>query len=257
MPNYLNGFNSQGLIKWGGESSADFGMVVAEAPAFDKPTRKQTIYNIPGRNGSIIFQQDAFEDVERSYNVWVDENTDYDSGGTPISGTLPERVAAFTSWLNSKTGYQELEDSFETNYFRLAYYSGGNDFSNEMMAVGRSKLTFMCRPERFLKSGKTAVTVTNGTTLTNPTKFTAKPLIHIEVSSSATIGITLGGKTISAQVTDYINIDCESMNAYRQATENKNDKITGTFPVMPSGANTVSITGSPSLVQITPRYFVI
>ena len=257
MPNYLNGFNKQGLIKWGGESSANFGMVVSKAPAFDKPTRKQTIYNVPGRNGSIIFQQDAFEDVERAYDVWIDENTEYDSGGTPVSGTLPERIHAFTAWLNSKTGWQELEDSFETDYFRLAYYSGGNDFSNEMMAYGRSKLTFTCRPERFLKSAKTAVTVTSGQTLTNPTKFTSKPLIHIEVSSPRTIGITLGGMTISAAVTDYINIDCDSMNAYRLPTENKNSSVTGSIPVMPSGANTITIAGSPSLVQITPRYFTV
>lgn len=257
MPNYLNGFNKQGLIKWGGESSENFGMVVSAAPAFDKPIRKQTVYSVPGRNGSIIFQQDAFEDVERAYEVWIAEQTEEDSGGTPVSGTLPERIAAFTAWLNSKTGWQELEDSFELDYFRLAYYSGGNNFSNEMMAVGHSTLTFMCRPERFLKSGKTAVSVSNGTILNNPTKFTSKPLIHIEVSSPATIGITLGGNTISASVTDYINIDCDTMSAYRLPTENRNDKITGAFPKMPPGANTVAITGSPSSVTIVPRYFTI
>lgn len=254
MPNILNGFNSQGLIKWGGESSADFGMVVSAAPAFDKPTRKQTVYNVPGRNGSIIFQQDAFEDVERSYEVWIAEQMEEDSGGV-ISGTLPERIHAFTAWLNSKTGWQELEDSFDLDVFRLAYYSGGNDFTNEMMQVGHATLTFTCRPERFLKSGKTAITVTNGMLLTNPTRFASKPLIHIETSSSATIGITLGGKTINATVADYINIDCDTMNAYRLPTENKNNVITGNFPTMPAGANEIGITGSPSLVTIVPRYF--
>ena len=124
-----------------------------------------------------------------------------------------------------------------------------------MMAVGHSTITFMCRPERFLKSAKTAVSVSNGTILNNPTKFTSKPLIHIEVSSPSTIGITLGGNTISASVTDYINIDCDTMNAYRLATENKNSSISGAFPKMPPGANTVAITGSPSSVTIVPRYF--
>ena len=256
MPNFLNGFNSQGLIKWGGESSADFGMVVSKAPAFDKPTRKQTVYNVPGRNGSIIFQQDAFEDVERAYEVWIAEETEEDSGGV-ISGTLPERIAAFTAWLNSKTGYQELEDSFEPDFFRLAYYSGGNGFANQMMAVGHSTLTFTCRPERFLKSAKDAVTVTNGTVLNNPTLFTAKPLIHIEVASQTTIGITLGGNTISAEVFDYINIDSDTLNAYRLASENRNSSVSGSFPVLLPGSNTVAITGTPSSVTIVPRYFTI
>ena len=60
MPDFLNGFNRQGLIKWGGENSTNYGIVVGESPVFDKPARKQTIFNVPNRNGSIIFQQDAF-----------------------------------------------------------------------------------------------------------------------------------------------------------------------------------------------------
>lgn len=254
MPDFLNDFNRQGLIKWGGEDSTDYGIVVGQSPVFDKPIRKQTVYNVPGRNGTILFQQDAFEDVVRTYNVWVAEETEEDSGGV-LSGTLTDRVSAITAWLNSKSGYQELEDSFEPDYFRLAYYSGGDSFSDNMMQYGESELNFTCRPERFLKTGKTAVTVTNGTILDNPTKFTSRPLIYIQ--GSGTFGITLGGNTISATVTDYIYIDCEAQNAYRLATENRNDKISGAFPVMPSGANTVAITGSPTTVKITPRYYTI
>ena len=248
MPNYLNDLNRQGLIKWGGENSTNYGIVVGESPVFDKPKRKQTVYNVIGRNGSILMQQDAFEDVVRTYKVWIAEDSGNDA-------TLTDRVSAITAWLNSKSGYQELEDSFEPDYFRLAYYSGGDSFSDNMMQYGESELNFTCRPERFLKTGKTAVTVSNGSILTNPTKFASKPLIYIQ--GSGTYSITLGGKTISATVADYIYIDCDTQNAYRLATENRNDKITGSFPTMPSGANTVSITGSPTSVKITPRYFTI
>ena len=178
MPNFLPDTNRQGLLVWGGERSVDYGMVVDAAPAFDKPKRKQTIFNVPGRNGSVLFQENAFEDVTRSYHVWVAEETTEDSGGN-ISGTLEERVDAITAWLNSKTGYQKLEDNFEPDVYRLAYYSGGNDISNEMTQYGATTLTFTCRPERFLKSGETAVTVTTGTTLNNPSRFASKPFIHI------------------------------------------------------------------------------
>ena len=254
MPNFLPDTNRQGLIVWGGENSTDYGIVVGKSPAFDKPKRKMTVFNVPGRNGSVLFPQNAFEDVVRSYDIWLAEETTEDSGGE-ISGTLEERVDALTAWLNSKSGYQELSDNFEPEVYRLAYYSGGNNVSNEMLQFGESTLTFTCRPERFLKSGKTAVTVTNGSTLTNPTKFASKPLIHIEGSGIVTI--TLGGATIGATVTDYINIDCERMNAYREPNENMNDKIVGTFPSLLSGNNTISIDGTTTLVQITPNYFTI
>ena len=65
------GTNKQGLIVYGGESSADYGMVVSEAPAFEAPTRKTTVYNVAGRNGAVIFQEDAWEDVMRAYKVWL------------------------------------------------------------------------------------------------------------------------------------------------------------------------------------------
>ena len=253
MPN-LYGISTQGVFVWGGGRSSDYGIVVSKAPVFDKPARKMTVFNVPGRNGSVLFQENAFEDVVRSYDVWIAEDAVEDSGGQ-ISGTLAERVSAFTAWLNSVSGYQELTDDFEPEFYRLAYYSGGNEVGDEMLAYGESTLTFTCRPERFLVSGKTAVSVANGDTMTNPTRFASKPLIHIE--GSGVITVSVGGATIGANVVDYINIDCERMNAYREPTENMNDQIAGTFPTIPSGDNVVTITGAATLVEITPNYFTI
>lgn len=256
MPELFNDdTNRRGLIRWGGEASDGFGMVVAEAPSFDKPKRKTTVFNVPGRNGSVLFQENAFEDVTRSYKVWVAEETTEDSGGD-ITGTLEERVDAITAWLNSKNGYQKLEDSFEPEVYRLAYYSGGNDISNDMQQYGAATLTFTCRPERFLKSGETPVTVTTGATLTNPSRFASKPFIHIE--GTGTVELSIGGQAIVITgLVDYINIDCERMNAYRETSENMNDHVAGTFPSIASGNNTVTIIGTTTLVQITPNYFTI
>lgn len=250
---FLVGVNTQGVITYDGVASTDYGIVVSEAPVFERPNRKQTIIQVPGRNGSVIFPEDAWEDVVRSYNVWLSENVTEDSGGDK-SGYLVEYVDAFEAFLNSKKGYVRLEDNFEPDIYRLAYYSGGDAFSNEMTQYGRATLRFTCRPERFLKSGETPVSVTNGATLTNPTRFASKPIIHIEASNE-TISVSIGGKTITAEVTDYINIDCERMNAFRLPVENKNDKISGSFPTIPSGSNTIGITGSYTKVEITPNWF--
>ena len=239
------GTNRQGLIVYGGESSRDYGMVISEAPTFEKPSRKQAIYTVPGRNGAVLIQQDAWDDVTRSYKVWLDDSqTD-----------LARKVADFTAWLNSQKGYKRLEDNFEPDIFRLAYYSGGDEFSNELTQYGEATLNFTCDPRRFYKDGEQAITVTNGDKLYNFTRFTSKPLIHIE--GSGTITVAIGGKTISATVSDYINIDCETMSAYRLTTENKNSLISGDFPQILAGSNTVGITGTTTKVTVTPRYFTI
>ena len=229
MIDYKTLTNRQGLIVWGGEASADYGMVIAEAPAFDKPVKRTDVFTLPGRNGSILFQDGSFEDVTRSYRVWIAER----------DNDLATKINAFTAWLYSKSGYTRLEDNFEPDVYRLAYYSGSNDISNELTQYGETTLTFTCRPERFLKSGEDAISVSNGDKLTNLTRFSAKPLIHIE--AVGTVNVTINGVTITATVTDYINIDCERMNAYRLPSENKNDKITGAFPVIVPGANAVAI----------------
>ena len=244
-----NGTNTQGVIVYGGVDSSNYGIVVGESPAFERPNRKQTIVQVPGRNGSVLFQENAWEDVTRTYSVWLDEDI-------ANNKSLTDKVNDYQAALNSLTGYQMLTDNFEPDVYRLAYYSGGDQFTNEMTQYGRANLRFVCRPERFLVSGADAVEVDDGDTLTNPTPFASKPLIHIEASNE-TIEVSIGGKTITAEVTDYINIDCERMNAYRLPVENRNDKISGAFPTIPSGSNTIGITGNYTKVEITPNYFTI
>ena len=246
---FNNGTNTQGVIVYGGVDSSNYGIVVGESPAFERPNRKQTIVQVPGRNGSVLFQENAWEDVTRTYSVWLDEDI-------ANNKSLADKVNEYQAALNSLTGYQMLTDNFEPDVYRLAYYSGGDQFTNEMTQYGRANLRFVCRPERFLVSGASAVEVDDGDTLTNPTPFASKPLIHIEASNE-TISVSIGGKTITAEVTDYINIDCERMNAYRLPVENRNNKISGSFPTIPSGSNTIGITGNYTKVEITPNYFTI
>ena len=246
MPNILNeNTNRRGLIVYGGETSSDYGIVVSEVPSFDKPTRRSNVFNVQGRNGSIIYQDGSFDDVTRSYKVWIAEE----------HNDLVDKVNAVSGWLYSKTGYQRLEDSFEPDVFRLAYYNGSGNVSNELMMFGETTISFTCRPERFLKSGEEVVTVVNADKIYNPTRFEAKPLIHIE--GSGTVSISISGKALTASISDYINIDCDRLDAYRLPSENRNSYISGTFPTLIAGTNTISLTGSISKCTIQPRYFTI
>lgn len=238
--------NRRGLIVFGGEASSDYGMVVAEAPAFERSTRKSTSYNVPGRNGVVLFQEDAWEDKARPYKVWLTAEGKED---------LAASVNAIEAWLNSVKGYQRLEDNFEPDVFRLAYFNGGADFSNELTQYGEATLSFMCRAERFYKEGELPVTVSNGTKLLNSTRFTSKPLIHIE--GSGTVNLAINGEQITASLTDYINIDVERMNAYRLAGQNLNSSVSGTFPKIAPGENTIITSGTITKATIVPRYFTI
>ena len=82
-----------------------------------------------------------------------------------------------------------------------------------------------------------------------------KPLIKVYGSGSGTV--TLNGSTLTITgMTDYLYIDCETMDVYRQTSENKNSLVSGTFPTIAPETNTITYTNLTS-VEITPRYFTI
>lgn len=254
MANLFNRFtNKRGLLVYNGESLGDYGMVIAETPVFEMPTRKNKVYEVPGRNGAIIFQEDSWSDVTRSYKVWLAKD-DF--------GDLATKVHAFSAFLNSVTGYQRLEDDFEPDVFRLAYYNGGNNITNDLLQYGETTLTFTCRPERFLKAGESVIDVTGSGAylldLYNPTRFESKPLIKI--FGSGKVIVELGTKQMNVNITSsFITLDSDTMNATKFYL-NMNDKVSGKYIKIPPGSSQLAIMtdgGTWSQMQITPRYFTI
>lgn len=217
---------------------------IASAPHYIRPVRKMTITQIAGTNREIIDMEDAWECYDQPYSMYVGDGTE---------DSIQEALQDVAKKL-FKTGWQTLVDGYEPDVYRLAYYQGGFDSDNRKTRLGKFDISFRCRPERFLTSGSTPVSVSSGGTITNPTSFNAKPLIHITGSGSGTL--TIQGQTMSfTGITDYLNIDCDTMDVYRQASENRNSLMTGSFPVLYSGNNAVSFTGGIATVKITPKWW--
>ena len=238
MPNLL-----KRRITFGGELVP---ALIASSPVIKRATRKITVVQVAGTNREIIDMEDAFESYDQPYTLFVGDGTE---------DSIQEALVSVAETLY-KTGYQELIDDYIPDYFRLAYFQGPFDIENRKTRVGKFDVNFRCRPEYFLNSGKYPVEVATGAVLTNPTKYMAKPLIHITGSGSGTL--TIGNITMSfTGIVDYLNIDCEQQDVYRLPTENKNSLMTGDFPVLYAGNNTVTFTGGISTVTITPRYYTI
>ena len=217
---------------------------IASAPKNIRPVRKFTSVQIAGTNREIVEMEDAWECYDQPYSMYVGDGTE-DSIQTALDDVAKKLF---------KTGWQTLVDGYEPDVFRLAYYVGGFDTENRYTRLGKFDITFRCRPERFLTSGATAVSVASGGTITNPTSFNAKPLIYITGSGDGTL--TIAGQVVTITgMTDYLYIDCDTMDVYRLASENKNSLMTGNFPVLYSGSNAVSFTGGIATVAITPRWW--
>lgn len=220
--------------------------LIASTPNIIRPTRKMNVTPIPGSSREVVDMDDAWECYDQPYTLFVGD-------GSIDSVQQPLRNVARVLY---KDGWQELIDDFEPNYFRLAYYQGPFDVENRKTRVGKFDVSFRCRPERYLTSGKTPVVVVSGGKINNPTSFNAKPLIHITGSGSGTVSIA-GQEMSFTGLVDYLNIDCDTMDVYRLSSENRNSLMSGVFPVLFEGENTITFSGGISSVTITPRFWVI
>lgn len=230
-------------ITFGGEEIPAY---IASSPHIIRATRKMSITPIPGTNREHIEMEDAWEPYDQPYSLFIGDGSE---------DSIQQAANAVALKLY-KTGWQILEDDYEPYIYRLAYFQGPFDIENRYTRLGRFNINFRCRAERYLKEGNDPVSVNNGDTITNPTANNSKPLIHITGSGDGTL--TIQGQTISlTDLTDYINIDSDTMDCYRQPSENMNSHMTGAFPVLFSGDNNISFNGGIATVTITPRFYVI
>ena len=233
-----------GVIIFNNKSSADCRIQVAHPPGYAYPERDYTITHIPGRNGDIIQDNGCYKNVERTYEVSFDApNEDFATYANAVS-----------AWLHSTTGYARLEDSYEPNYYRMATYQESNIFENLYNQAGTATIVFECKPQRFLKTGDNTIAIQNNLTIVNPTGFEAYPLFKVTGTSGV---LTVNGNSITfSSIDDFVMLDCELQDAYKENI-NKNSTISGTFPVLKTGSNTISWTGAISSVTMKPRWWTI
>lgn len=233
------------MIFWAGQSSDDLRVRVEHYPALPRPARKMSRVSVPGRNGDLIFDEDAYENYIQPYDIYISaERT-----------RLPDPARAVAAWLLAPAGYRRLEDSYEPDFYRMASFDGPLNLENILNRFGRAKLEFNCKPQRYAKAGEHAVAMSeSGGTLHNPYAFTALP--KITVYGSGPGNLQVGSTTAQIKAMDgSLTLDSETQDAYK-GTQNKNNEIYApVFPALAPGDNAVSWTGGIERVEIVPRWW--
>lgn len=149
--------------------SRDYGIYITGEAVFNSPERDVEMIEIPGRNGTYALDKGRFHNIEVTYpaGLFGGSEADFAAG-----------IRAFRNALASRIGYKRLEDDYNPDEYRMAVYSAGLDVTPAQLKAGEFEITFDCKPQRFLKSGETAVSVSSGGTITNPTLFEASPLLQ-------------------------------------------------------------------------------
>lgn len=233
------------MIYWAGRSSDDVHVIVERYPSVTLAGRKLDAQAVPGRNGDLLFEQNAYQNYIQSYEVYMSAERI----------RLPRAMREVANWLCGPSGYQKLEDDYDVETYRRAYFAGPLDVESIMHRFGRATIEFSCQPQRFLRAGDQTMELSQGEALLNPTAFTALPLITVAGTGAGTL--TVGGATvtINSMPRGIVVLDSDTQNAYYGAFNLNSTVSASEFPTLPAGESPVRWTGGITSVKIKPRWW--
>lgn len=245
--------NPRNWIIFNGKDLRDFSVYCNGTDTYNAPEHEYETITIPGRNGEFKRDMKRFQQIVVPYNCWIATNFD-------------TNIKDLREYMLSVDGYAVLKDTYHPNTYRKAIFEGPIEVSPAMgLSFGSFTLSFNCKPERWLLSGDTAVTISStGTTLTNETKYIARPTLKLIGHGTITVTNGSWSYNITVAANDYENteytIDTERLIAISSSGANMNQYVTPTdrdnWALLKPGNNIVNYTGFTS-VKIIPRWWTI
>ena len=234
---------------FGNFDSAKYDIIMTEPTPVVFAERDVESIIVAGRSGNIIKDNGRYKNVSIPYRCALIPRDDL---------TLREAAIGAVQSLRMATGYQQLEDTYDPDHFRVARVSAGLNIESIVEQAGKFTLTFDCKPQRYLKSGQMPLVFEKPSILFNQGEE-AKPLITVYGSGAGTL--TVGSITVQIkEMDDILILDSDLENGYRQigngAPESMNGKIYAPkFPVLMAGKNAIDWSGGVTKVEIIPRWW--
>ena len=224
-------------FEFNGVRCTEHGIHVTEQPSIIRPSERVTFTNVPGRNGSLTTLEG--EDV-------------YDDFILPISCTVSDisRLPDICAWLKGAGTLKLAARSGGFYYARLA-----NQI--ELTKVLRNHenrvftLNFRCKPFLYVDQVEPITLTASGTFITNPGNVFSEPVIT--VTGSGEVTLIVGMTIVELELSGSITIDTPLMEAY-SGVMSANASMSGDFPTLLPGQNTISWSGSISKVVIQPNW---
>lgn len=229
-------------LTFGSISTSSYHCFISGSGTFDAPEREYELIDVPGRDGALVGLEHRFQNIDVTYPAFIVTN-------------FNTNMASLRSALLSQIGYQKLSDTYHTDEFRKALFTGEIKVDADHLRAGQFDLVFNCKPQRYLTSGETKTTIvsTNGS-ITNPTLFPSLPLITVTGYGDLYIN---SQKITIANVYASVTIDSEMGDCY-SGVNNANHAVTfqgNEFPTLVAGANATQMANTITKLEITPRWW--
>lgn len=233
-------------LTFAGKNSKDYLLYISGPSVYNSPEVDVELQTIPGKNGDLVMDnakagEHRFKNLDIIYDAFF-----FDA--------VAPRTAAVKSWLLSPVGYQVLHDTYDPDFFRMGICKNALAFEPKRGKGATMELTFHCQPQRWSVEGQRKLLLTKETVIKNPFSFSAKPILRVYGSGEGKVFI--GDESISILQNDgYINLNCETHNAYDAQGFCNGYVKSDDFPELKPGKNHIAWSGGVERVEVTPRWW--
>lgn len=227
-----------------GVKNDEFDVRMVAMPTRPHPARKGELIDVPGADGKLWIDADAYDRILVTLKVVTAGN---------------DNIDAVSAWL-SGAGKLIFGDEPERAYNARITKEFNRTNQNARLRGQTFTITFDCEPYRYESSPAEAFTISESPgQIANPGTVASKPLIKVNGTGSG--NLMIGSETMLFEgLTGSIYIDCDAKIAYTgegtaddprlMATQN----VTGEWIEIAPGNQYVSFTGGISSVEILPRW---
>ncbi len=225
-------------FEWNGRRCTEFGIHVLEQPVYTLPAERSTFTSVPGRSGSLTTLEgdEVYDDIVLTATCMIDSES---------------RISELSAWLKGSGNVAFANRS--GGFYRARIV---NQIAFEKILRGnphrKFAVNFRCQPFWYQESVPEVTVTESLTTITNPGTVASEPIITVYGSGDITLMV---GTTIVelTEVDESITINCEMLECHK-GSASCNAQMSGDFPVLASGSNAISWTGSVTKVVIQPNW---
>ena len=158
-------------LEFDGINSMQHSIFITGESVYDAPERDVESVEIAGRSGNVLIDNGRWKNLEVTYHAGT-FGSDQDE--------FASKIRNFRNLLASRYGYHRLMDTYNPEEYRIGRFKSVEVEAEGRKRAGEFDITFDCKPQRYLTSGESSISVSSGDTLYNPTPYDASPLLAVE-----------------------------------------------------------------------------
>ncbi|MGI6678456.1 MAG: distal tail protein Dit [Dehalobacterium sp.] len=227
---------------FGGKNSyRDYGIVISKRPNLPSPKRRVHYMDIPGRHGRVQYDEKTYEDITIVVEC-----------GLKDTENLVERLDAIKAWLFN-AGESDLVFSFGEDNKYVAQVVNAIDFTQVYKYTSSFPVIFNCQPFKYAVENEIINLNESDITINNPGSLESEPVIYVYGNGDILLNINKQIIELSG-VDGKIILNSEIQDCYDDEMNNINSKMTGEFPLLKPGENTIIWTGNVTKLEVLPNW---